>query len=73
MIHESYRHILSNEPTEYVHEGCEKRLEGRCDLHDTVRLDTLHHAIQASVAAGRQPQAAERRMVMLGVRERPRQ
>jgi hypothetical protein len=50
VLDDSYRHVLSNEPTEYVDERGEQRFNARCHGGDAVRLDTRDHSVQLDAA-----------------------
>ena len=45
LINESYRHILSDKPTEYFDERDEQRFNRRGDVSNAVRFDASDHGV----------------------------
>ena len=70
-IDESYRHVLSDEPTEYLDQRGEERFDRRGDGSDAVRLDTRDHAVQVNHAVVDPANVLQRRMVRFRASERP--
>src|SRR5690348_12913404 len=73
MINEPNRHVLSDEPAEYLDERREQRFGGRRDCRDAVRLDVREHAIQVNAAAVHAAKVRQRGMINFGARERPQE
>jgi len=48
VIKQSYRHVFSDEPCEYVDDGDDQRFDPRSDVFDTVPFDARGDVVEAN-------------------------
>ena len=70
LINESYRHILSDKPTEYFDERDEQRFNRRGDGSNAMRFDASDHGVQVKAAFIEAANVLQRRLVCFGSRQR---
>jgi hypothetical protein len=68
-----YRHILSDESSEYLDERGNQPLDRCCHCYDAMRLDTPDHAVPLNAVVADAANALQHGMFRFCSRERPRE
>ncbi|HMA01051.1 MAG: hypothetical protein ACM34L_04820 [Gemmatimonas sp.] len=71
MIEDSYRHVASNEPCEYVDQSADECLQRCRNSFNAVRFGACRDAVQANAFIGAPMQIFQYRVRLFGTRERP--